>query len=169
MAHEGEAELWRLRDELAACRRELSQYREIAYADGFAAFTQRWPGALEEEFNTFVEHTSEAYKSDRTSVLRERPDYAVAAFVVQVDYDAQGNCDLPARNRIADAASCAGFRNVDSTGSRAAFDFVPGSWARFRRVVHAAAREEGIPLKRVLLCRAPLGLWFRYPEDGEAL
>ena len=160
-----EAELHGLRTELAACQQELNQYREMMYADGFAAFSQRWPGTLEEEFNTFVGHTSEAYKSDRTSVLRERDGYADAAFVVQVDFE-EGKCDIAARNKIADAATCAGFRNIDSTGSRAAFDFVPGYWERFRRSVDAAAREENIVLKRVLLCRAPLGLWFRYPEDA---
>ena len=166
MAHEGDAEVRRLRDELAACRRELDQYRELEYADGFAAFSQRWPGTLDEEFNTFVEHTSEAYKSDRTYVLRQRADYAAAAFVVQVDYGAGGKCDLVARNKITDAATGAGFQHVDSNGSRSAFDFVPGAWSRFCRIVGAAARANNIELKRVLLCHAPLGLSFGYPEDG---
>ena len=161
-----EAELQGLRTELAACQQELNQYREMMYTDRFAAFSQRWPGTLEEEFNTFVGHTSEAYKSDRTSVLRERAGYADAAFVVQVDCDEEGECDIAARSRVAEPATCAGFRNIDSTGSRAAFEFVPGCWERFRRSVDAAAREENVALKRVLLCRAPLGLWFRYPEDG---
>ena len=59
----------------------------------------------------------------------------------------------------------AGFKNVDSSMSRAAFKFIPGSWQRFRHVVEVAAHRSGVALKRVLLCSASLGLCFRLPED----
>ena len=38
------------------------------------------------------------------------------------------------RMDTAERAAAAGFKNVDSSMSRAAFDFVPGSWERFQQV-----------------------------------
>ena len=75
--------------------------------------------------------------------------FDLAAFVVQVDYEPDGSYDLVARNEITRAAEAGGFKNVDSSMSRAAFDFVPGSWERFQQIVKAAARESGITLTRV--------------------
>ena len=137
-------------------------------AEAFAAFSERWPGASEEEFRTFVQHTSVAFGESEGFVLadvRRDAGYDVAAFVIQVDYGSDGSCDLDARNEITRAAAVAGFKNVDSCMSRAAFDFVPGSWERFQKVVNEAAREGEITLTRILLCRAPLGMCFRFPED----
>ena len=114
----------------------------------------------------FVQHTSTAFGNSEEFVLADmRQGYDVAAFVIQVDYGSDGSCDLNARDEITRAAAVAGFKNVDSCMSRAAFDFVPGSWERFQKVVNEAAREGEITLTRILLCCAPLGMCFRFPED----
>ena len=114
----------------------------------------------------FVQHTSKAFGNSEEFVLADmRQGYDVAAFVIQVDYVADGSCDLDARNEITRAAVAAGFKKVDSSMSWAAFDFVPGSWERFQQVVYDAAREGEITLTRVLFCYAPLGMCFRFPED----
>ncbi len=138
-------------------------------AEAFAAFSARWPGTSEKEFRTFVQHTSLAFGKSEVFVLadvRRNGGYDVAACVVQVDYGSDGSCDLDARNVIPRAAEVGGgFQNVDSSMSRAAFDFVPGSWERFQQVVHEAARADAITLTRILLCCAPLGMCFRFPED----
>ena len=132
----------------------------------FTAFCKRWPGTSEDEFKTYVEHTSVIL--DKPSILAHldwKNAFDLAAFVFQVDYLPDGSCDLAARDQITLAAEAAGFKNVDSSMSRAAFQFVPGSWQRFQHVVEGAAHRSGVALKRVLLCSASLGLCFRFPED----
>ena len=139
---------------------------EERFSNAFAVFSERWPGASEEEFRTYLEHTAMALgKSNILAHLDWNNAFHVAAFLAQVDYLPDGSCDEAARNEITRAAEAAGFKNVDSSMSRAAFDFVPGSWERFQQIVKAAARESGITLKRVLFCSAPVGVMFRFPED----
>ena len=91
--------------------------------------------------------------------------FDLAAFVVQVDYKPDSSYDLAARNEITQAAGAAGFKNVDSSMSRAACNFAPGLWDLFKQVVDEAARAIDITLTRILLCSAPLGMCFRFPED----
>ena len=139
---------------------------EERFSNAFAVFRERWPGASEEEFRTYLDHTAMTLgKSNILAHLDWNNAFRVAAFLVQVDYTPDGSYDLAARTEITRAAEAAGFKNVDSSMSRAAFNFVPGSWERFQQIVKAAARESGITLKRVLFCSAALGMVFRFPED----
>ena len=116
-----------------------------------------------------MQHTAEAFGKQREfalNTLRENNGYDAAAFVIQVAYDEDVDGELSARDVVTRMLRNAGFKHVDSSGARAAFDFVPGSWGSFRHIAYEVARVNGVTLERVLLCFAPLGMCFRYPEDG---
>ena len=89
-------------------------------------------------------------------------------FLLQAAYDARGRPDLDARNALADAASDAGFDNLDNSASRASFAAEPGRWAEFEGAVRAAARRRGLHVRRLLYVADPgLGLCLRFSEDGQ--
>ena len=109
---------------MAGERRVQKDGRLCSFAAALATFWERWPGTLEEEFQDYQKHTSEAHGlGDEHGLARW---YGLAAFVVQVDYDAAGAVNVKARDAMTDAAKAAGFKNVDTAGSRAAFEFAPG-------------------------------------------
>ena len=97
----------------------------------------------------------------RAELSKNRKLLEDGLFLLQVGYSASDK--IKALGRLIDAACGAGFEEVDCSGSRAGFAAEPGRWAKFERVVRAAARRHGVPVKRLLYIADPgLGMVLRY-------
>ena len=126
----------------------LTFVRRAAYASAWQQFLDAFPGATEPEFKTYLAHESEtSCESERDIILNEHFGLNIrgACFVLEVMHsDDWWLLDEGARE--------AGFVAVDQWDTRNSFVYIPGEWERFQEVMRAGARENEVPLSRLLLC-----------------
>ena len=139
----------------------LTFVRRAAYAGAWQQFLDAFPGATEPEFKTYLAHESETSgESERDIILNEHFGLNArgACFVLEVMYSED-------RSLLTTSPHLAGFVQVDECDTRAAFAYIPGEWERFQEVVRAGAREDEIPLGRLLLCAPMEYVQFQAEED----
>jgi hypothetical protein len=146
-----------------------------------AYFRKTWTGCTDEEFETFIKDTIEAYvcldtirKKHRNGALREWRSISCedAHFLLQIETP-----DVEKHRNLVDAIEKEGFDHsgADGTGGHegswnwwSLFHYTPGKWNQFQKVVEEKVRiMPDIKVKRILLRCVKDTKLYQFPEDDQ--
>lgn len=149
-------------------KRASTDASEELWKKAYRVFQGSFPEAPESEFWQYLYDTAEAYGVSATDELKNflRMEHGDAAtFNLQVDYVDTDSINAVGRELLADVARQAGFKCVDQSGSRAAFEYVPTRLVEFVTLMRKAALVHNITIKRTFFAFSSMGLTFNFPDE----